>query len=100
MFNVLRENVFDPLVYGFLLFKTVKHQGERPEFRLAVPLVSCHSCLRRWQSTEYTYDERTKIRTWLDKAKNKNWLYRWINDVDEIEKTVSVMHFSNAFVHF
>ncbi|KXJ22431.1 uncharacterized protein LOC110252567 [Exaiptasia diaphana] len=65
----------------------VKYQGERIESRGAV--VSCQSCLRRWQSTEgVTYDERTKIRTWLDKAKNANWLSRWINDVDEIEDTM------------
>ncbi|KAK3737015.1 hypothetical protein QZH41_018400 [Actinostola sp. cb2023] len=73
------------------LSSVVKYQaqGQGTGSRLVVPVVSCQFCWRRCQSTEgVTYEERTKVRTWLDKAKNANWLSRWINDVDEIEKTM------------
>merc|ERR550519_1031510 len=68
---------------------SVVKSGRGTGSRLVPVVSSCQSCCRRWQSTEgVTYEERTKIRTWIDKAKNANWLSRWINDVDEIEKTM------------
>jgi hypothetical protein len=73
---------------NFLAF-SAKYQETRS--RLVVPLVSCQSCWRRWQSTEGVIEDRTKLRTWLEKAKNGNWFSRWINDVDEIESSVSTV---------
>lgn len=33
--------------------------------------------------------EEGKDLTWLQKAKKRSWLWRWLNDVDEIERNVS-----------
>ena len=30
----------------------------------------------------------TKEETWMEKAKKRSWFWRWLNDVDEIEKNV------------
>ena len=67
----------------------------QPAFRTAIP---CQACFRRWQSTAAgTTDETVNANleeeehelTWLQKAKKRSWLWRWLNDVDEIERNVS-----------
>ncbi|KAM7450570.1 hypothetical protein ABFA07_001586 [Porites harrisoni] len=54
-------------------------------------VVSCQTC-RRWQTTasgagETTYGEieEEKEESWLEKVKKRSWLWRWLNDIHEIE---------------
>merc|ERR1719433_932156 len=57
-----------------------------------LPVLPVHSCtvcsFRRWQSTTTVGEEAgdAKEETWLEKAKKRSWLWRWLHDVDEIEK--------------
>ena len=67
-------------------------------------VVSCQTC-RRWQTTasgagETTYGEieEEKEESWLEKAKKRSWLWRWLNDIHEIEARVSI-RFLRELVH-
>ena len=59
-------------------------------------MASYQTCFRRWQSTvSGTGDSRLgegegreTFETWLAKAKKRSWLWRWLNDIDEIEQSV------------
>ena len=55
-----------------------------------MPVKSCTACQRRWQTTTAMGEDAgdTKEETWMEKAKKRSWFWRWLNDVDEIEKNV------------
>lgn len=35
-------------------------------------------------------EEEETVGSWLEKAKKRNWLWRWLNDINEIEAQVSI----------
>ena len=86
MFTTSRN--FNDARFGFLKY-VVLFYLKRPKLPV-FPVHSCTACFRRWQTTTAMGEEAgdTKEESWLEKAKKRSWLWRWLNDVDEIERNV------------
>lgn len=60
-------------------------------------VVSYHAYSRRWKATvsgtgnSTTGEEEEGVESWLEKARKRSWLWRWFNDIHEIEAQVSLL---------
>lgn len=84
-----------------ILFLTVLNKFPRPQGHVALPLVTMRQNSNdtgighHWEPgmdgfEGSTHTQREETRKWIKEAKKRSWLYRWLHDVDEIEKSVSI----------
>lgn len=77
-----------------ILFCSARHFGKSsllvnkpvaPCEGLRSAMVSHQIYSRRGSATMSGTEEEETVGSWLEKAKKRNWLWRWLNDINEIE---------------
>ena len=83
MLNIHTLSIF----LGYVFVSVNKPVAPCEGLRSAVVSQQIYS--RRGSATMSGTEEEETVGSWLEKAKKRNWLWRWLNDINEIEAQVS-----------
>ena len=82
-------NTHSQIIFGGYVFISV-NKPVAPCEGLRSAMVSHQIYSRRGSATMSGTEEEETVGSWLEKAKKRNWLWRWLNDINEIEAQVSI----------